>query len=260
MTSNHFARRVIYAFVLASILIVFAPSTASSQGIVDSLFGLFQRPARNEIPPPEISYARPTSLPDPLSESRSISSESRPIRDVGGPWVAYCVRLCDGYFFPLARSFSMSPAEQCRSFCPAAKTKVFGGNGINQSSAADGSRYANLDTALLYRTRTVNNCTCNGRDAFGVARLDVANDPTLRPGDIVAIDGGFAAYTGSKSAARSNSGFTPIAQYSGVSNDTRRKLSETKVLPARQAAAPPAIAPTENRSASRVERRAQLLR
>ena len=108
-------------------------------------------------------------------------------------------------------------------------------------SAADGSRYANLNTALLYRTRTVNNCTCNGRDAFGVARLDVAGDPTLRAGDIVAIDGGFAAYTGSKSTARQNAAFTPIGQYSGVSSDTRRKLSETKVLPARQAAAAPAI-------------------
>jgi len=253
MTGNHFARRTVYIFVLASVLLVLAPSTASSQGIVESLFGIFQRPAQSELAPPSVAYTLPTPLPDPLSESRSI-------RDTSGPWVAYCVRLCDGYFFPLSRSFSMSPADQCRSFCPAAKTKVFGGNGINQSSAADGSRYANLDTALLYRTRTVNNCTCNGRDTFGVARLDLANDPTLRAGDIVAIDGGFAAYTGSKSTARQNAGFTPIGQYSGVSNDTRRKLSETKVLPARQAAATPAIAPTENKSASRTDRRAQLLR
>lgn len=260
MTSNLFARRAARAFLLALIMIALAPTTASSQGIVESLFGLFQRPARSEIPPPAVAYALPAPLPDPLTESRSILSESRSTRDVGGPWVAYCVRLCDGYFFPLARSFSMSPAEQCHSFCPAAKTKVFGGNGINHASAADGSRYANLDNALLYRTRAVRNCTCNGRDAFGVARLDVADDPTLRPGDIVAINGGFAAYTGSKSAARPNAGFTPIAQYSGVSNDTRRKLSDTKVLPARQAAAAPAIAPFENKSASRVDRRAQLLR
>lgn len=260
MTCNQFARRVLYALVLAPILLVSGLSAASSQGIVDSLFGLFQRPARSEIPPPSISYVPSTPLPDSLSEGRSVSSENRSVRDVGGPWVTYCVRLCDGYYFPLARSFSMSPAEQCHAFCPAAKTKVFGGNGINQSSAADGSRYANLDTALLYRTRTVGNCTCNGRDAFGVARLDVANDPTLRSGDIVAINGGFAAYSGSKSTARPSAAFTPIAQYSGVSSDTRRRLSETKVLPARHAAVPPAIAPAENQSASRVDRRAQLLR
>jgi hypothetical protein len=260
MTGNLFARHYAYTFLLALIPIVFAPSTASSQGIVESLLGVFQRPARSELPPQTISYVQPAPLPDPLTESRFILPESRSTRDVSGPWATYCVRLCDGYFFPLSRSLSMSPAEQCRSFCPAAKTKIFGGNGINQASAADGSRYANLDNALLYRTRTVNNCTCNGRDAFGVVRLDVANDPTLRAGDIVAIDGGFAAYTGSKSAARQNSAFTPIAQYSGVSNDTRRKLSETKVLPARQAAAAPAIVPAENKSVSRVDLRAQLLR
>ena len=30
------------------------------------------------------------------------------------------------------------------------------------------------------------NCTCNGKDAFGLAKIDVASDPTLKPGDIVA--------------------------------------------------------------------------
>lgn len=223
---------------------------------------MFQPPAPRELPlqsySQSSSYAEPVPLPDPLSESKSI-------RDVSGPFVAYCVRLCDGYFFPLSRSFAISPAEQCRSFCPAARTKIFGGNSISHAASADGGRYANLNTALLYRTRLVDNCTCNGRDAFGLARMDVSNDPTLRSGDIVAINGGFAAYTGSKSAGRQNAGFTPIAQYSGVSSDTRRKLSETKVLPARQAAAqspaPVAISvPAEGKSAARSDRRAQLLR
>lgn len=256
MKSNLFARRAVGAFLLASIML--APSSASAQGVIESLVGLFQRPARSEPPPQPASYTQPAPLPDPLIESRAIASESRPSRDAGGPWFAYCVRLCDGYFFPLARSSSMSPAEQCRAFCPAAKTKVFGGNGINHASAADGSRYASLDTALLYRTRKVNNCTCNGREAFGVERLNVADDPTLRTGDIVAINGGFSVYTGSKSGARQSSGFTPIGEYSGVSNDTRRKLSETKVLPARKVAAAPAILPGEGRTAPRFDLRAQL--
>ena len=253
MTSNQIVRRVAYAFLLAPILIALAPPTASSQGVFETMLGIFQPPAPRDLPPQVSSYAQPISLPDPLSESRSV-------RDVSGPWAAYCVRSCDGFFFPLSRSFSVSPAEQCRSLCPAAKTKIFGGNTISQATAADGGRYANLDTAFLYRTRLVDNCTCNGRDAFGLARLDIGSDPTLRPGDIVAVSGGFAAYTGSKTTKR-NSDFTPIAQYSGVSNDTRRKLSETKVLPARQAAAQtPAPLPTGSKSASRADRRAQLLR
>ena len=227
MTSNLFARRTVYIFVLASILLVLAPSTASSQGIVESLLGVFQRPARSELPPPAIAYALPTPLPDPLSESRSI-------RDVQAVLWSPIACAC-----ATAISFRCRAVSRCRRRISAARSarrprpRSSAATASINASAADGSRYANLDTALLYRTRAVNNCTCNGRDAFGVARLDVASDPTLRAGDIVAINGGFAAYTGSKSAARQNAEFTPIGQYSGVSNDTRRKLSETKVLPAR---------------------------
>jgi hypothetical protein len=52
----------------------------------------------------------------------------------------------------------------------------------------------------------VANCTCNGRDAFGLAPFDLSNDPTLRPGDIVATKDGFVAYSG----ARGQAAFTPI--------------------------------------------------
>jgi hypothetical protein len=252
--SNLIARRTVYAFLLAPILIVFATQTALAEGIIESLLGLFQPlapTAPQELPPQRYSYAEPVPLPDPLSESKSI-------RDVNGPFVAYCVRLCDGYFFPLPRSFAISTAEQCRSFCPAAKVKVFGGNNISHAASADGSRYINLDTALLYRTRLVDNCTCNGRDAFGLARLDVANDPTLRAGDIVATNDGFLAYVGPKSGRR-NADFTPVGQYSVISSDTRRKLTETKVLPAPKTAVQSPI-PIEMKSVSRTDRRAQLLR
>jgi len=202
------------------------------------------------------SYAEPLSL-------SGLAWEKRPAADAGGPWVAYCVRLCDGRFFPLQRSFAVSPAEQCRSFCPAAKTKILGGNSINHAMAADGTRYANLENAFLYRKRVVENCTCNGRDAFGLARLDVASDPTLRAGDIVAINGGFAASTGSK-PTRLASGLTPIERYPGLSNDLRRRLSQTMVLPSRRTPQPTAAiadaARLENMLTRREDRRVQLFR
>ncbi len=171
------------------------------------------------------------------------------------------MRLCDGSFFPLQRNSAASAAEQCRSFCPAAKTKIFSGSKIGSAVAPDGSRYADLANAFLYRTRVVDNCTCNGKDAFGSARVDIAADPTLRAGDIVAINGGFAVYLGSKSRTRQPSDFTPIEQYSGLSHDMRRKLSETKVMPARQAAAqaPALMQPVDNFTL-RAELRAQIWR
>jgi hypothetical protein len=180
------------------------------------------------------------------------------VREVAGPFVAYCVRLCDGRYFPLSRSNSISPADQCRSLCPTARTKVFGGSNISSATAADGSRYGGLDTAFLYRTRVVDHCTCNGRDAFGMARMNLATDPTLRPGDIVAMDGGFAAYVAPK-AVQAGGEFTPISQSSKVSSELRRKLSDTKVLPARQADAQSA-APSRYRLPPREDRSAQLTR
>jgi hypothetical protein len=235
-------------------MIVLSAPPASSQGVFETLLGIIRPSAPRAFAPQTSSFAPALLLFAPPSENRS-SSEGN------GPYASYCVRLCDGSFFPLQRNSATSPAEQCRSFCPAAKTKIFSGSKINSAVAPDGSRYADLPNALLYRTRVVDNCTCNGRNAFGVARTDIAADPTLRTGDIVAINGGFAAYTGSKSIARQPSDFTPIERYSGLSNDTRRKLSETKVMPARQAAAqPPALIRTDGKSPGREDRRAQLSR
>ena len=240
-------------FIALGMIALSAPP-AASQGVFDTLLGVFNRPGPRTLAPQMTSYVPPLQLSAPPPENRS-SSES------GGPYAAYCVRLCDGSFFPLQRNSAASPAEQCRSFCPAAKTKIFSGGRINSAVATDGSRYADLTNALLYRTRVVDNCTCNGKDAFGLARMDIAADPTLRTGDIVAINGGFAAYTGSKSAARPTSDFTPIEQYSNVPSDIRRKLSETKVLPARQSAArAPALMPPVDRALLRDDLRAQLSR
>ena len=39
-------------------------------------------------------------------------------------------------------------------------------------------------------------CTCNGKDAFGLAKFDLTSDPTLRPGDIVSTKNGFKVYAG----------------------------------------------------------------
>jgi hypothetical protein len=91
-----------------------------------------------------------------------------------------------------------------------------------------------------------------------VARLDVANDPTLRSGDIVTIDGGFAAYTGSKSAR----GRMRTSCRSPIFRRLERHAPKTfgTRLPVRRTVAAPAIAPNENKSASRFDRRAQLLR
>jgi hypothetical protein len=74
----------------------------------------------------------------------------------------------------------------------------------------------------------VDGCTCNGRDPFGLARMDAKADPTLRPGDVVATKSGLLAFTGMKNKAAD---FTPVDSYRNFSKNQRDKLSDVKIMP-----------------------------
>src|SRR5262249_7381635 len=145
-----------------------------------------------------------SSYGDPNSPSTRPESGQR---FESGPSVAYCVRLCDGRFFPIQRSSGANPAQVCSAFCPATRTKIYSGGVINHAVAPDGTRYSDLPNAFAYRDRIVADCTCNGKDAFGlVTPATASDDATLRAGDIVATDQGFVAYSG---ARRRSGEFTP---------------------------------------------------
>jgi hypothetical protein len=181
---------------------------ASAGGLFETFFGGLQK--RFSFPQQSNSYSEPY-----VSGSETGGSY--------GHGTAYCVRTCDGRYFPIQRHAGVTAAEVCRSFCPAAKAVVFSGGKIDTAVAQNGARYADLDTAFAYRNSLVANCTCNGKDGGGLARLDTATDPTLRPGDIVATNDGLASYNG-KAAE-----FTPINPASG---EWARRLAEIKVRPA----------------------------
>ena len=179
-----------------------APGAAQAQGFFDFLFGGPQRP------PPQPNYPPPPSpqigrvAPAPLGQERVNENAG-----TTGHGVAFCVRLCDGQHFPLERMANATPAETCKAICPNSVTKVYFGSEIEGAVAADGARYSDLNTAYLYRKHLVANCTCNGRDAFGLAPLDVKTDPTLRPGDIVSTKDGLMTFSG----RTGSSAFTPVA-------------------------------------------------
>jgi hypothetical protein len=201
---------------LAAVLTVLPFSAASAQGLFDALFGSIRRPPPSARSLPQFQAFAPPAL-------FSLSAPADPGPRYSGRSKVYCVRLCDGRYFPLARHAGVSPAETCHSFCPASRTKTFSGGDITYAAASDGTRYSELANAFLYRKQVVAGCTCNGRDAFGLAPLDTASDPTLRKGDIVATRDGFVAYRG-RHRKTGDLNFTPIDSYRG--------LSETDVVPA----------------------------
>jgi hypothetical protein len=145
---------------------------AQAEDFLSALFGAFG--------------ARPRGLPfasEGNPNTYGPQGEARP-RYAGGQ--AYCVRSCDGRYFPIAGSDNQSRAASCNSFCPASETSLVYGSSIDSAATETGKPYSELPNAFRYRNEIVAGCTCNGKDPVGLARLKIEDDPTLRKGDIVA--------------------------------------------------------------------------
>ena len=181
--------RIRLAFIPVCLaLVTLSGASASAQGFFGWFGGQDDRyPRQNSWSSGQRQYVPPqaNAYADPYGQQAPEQSSSAPSGGTGR-YVAYCVRLCDGRYFPMQRHNNATSIQLCNAFCPAAKTQVFSGSAIDHAVANNGARYANLDNAFVYREKIVSGCTCNGKDSFGLAKIDVANDPTLRQGDIVA--------------------------------------------------------------------------
>ena len=202
-----------------------APQTAGAQSILETIFGGFQRAPQAPSAPTDI---RAHSNPAPVLPRTPNRSPDRIVERGSGLPTAYCVRSCDGRYFPLQPHAGLSVTQACRTFCPASETRVYRGSTIETAVARDGRRYTSLPNAYTYRRHLVAGCTCNGRDAFGLAPIAPLSDPTLKPGDVVATDQGLVAFTGGK---RANADFTPVRDYSRFSKSYRDKLSAMRIAP-----------------------------
>ena len=164
--------------VVALIAIVIAPE-ALAEDFFSALFGAFG-----------VHRGQPaTPMPYVGEENTAFPPEgqvSRPRVYSSGGSQAYCVRTCDGRYFPISTAGNQSRAASCNGFCPASETKVVYGNTIDNAVAEDGKSYSELPNAFRYRDELVAGCTCNGKDTVGLAEVKIEDDRTLRKGDIVA--------------------------------------------------------------------------
>jgi hypothetical protein len=212
--------RLAAAFALVGIMIV-APRAASAEGLFDFLFGGLQKQQQRQAPPQASFFADPSQQAAPT-----------PVHASGGSGPAFCVRSCDGRYFPLSRS-NASPVQLCQAFCPASPTKVFYGSNIDGATSANGERYADSENAFAYRKALHADCTCNGRDSAGLAPVDLTLDSSLRSGDVIATTDGLVAYSGVRVGNSQTAEFTPVASYPGLTADVRARLGEMKVAPVR---------------------------
>ena len=197
------------ALAIASAL---APA-AQAQDFFSALFGGMGRARQPYISLPFASDDG--SVPVQRAETR---------QRYGGGGQAFCVRTCDGRYFPVTASDNASRAASCDSFCPASETKVFYGSNIDNAAAENGKAYSEMPNAFRYRNELVAGCTCNGKDQIGLAPVNVEDDPTLRKGDIVAGENGLLV------AGRSTDRRGAALDFSPASDKVRAKYERLPVV------------------------------
>jgi hypothetical protein len=202
--------------------VALVPRAASAEGLFDFLFGGAHKQQRQ-------GSAQANFFADPFGLNQQPAPPPRAVAS-GGSGPAFCVRSCDGKYFPLMRG-SASPVQMCQAFCPASPTKVFFGSTIEGASSGNGERYADSENAFAFRKALRADCTCNGRDSVGLAPVDLTLDTSLRAGDVIATTNGLVAYSGVRVGTGQTAEFTPVASYPGLTADVRARLGEMKVAP-----------------------------
>ena len=219
-TELSFQRKLRRMLVAATIIgpVALAPEMSSAEGLLDFFFGGSQKQQHE------------TSFFANIFNNNLQPPPPRPVVASSGP--GFCVRSCDGKYFPLMRG-AASPTQMCQAFCPASPTEVFFGSSIDSAYAASGERYADSENAFAYRKALRADCTCNGHNPAGLAPVDLALDGSLRPGDVLATHDGLVAYSGIRAGNDQTPGFTPVASFPGLTPQVRARLNDMKVAPAR---------------------------
>src|SRR5262249_5991442 len=96
--------RVVLGVICLGISSLTLPAPASA-GFLERLFGTF----RHSFHPPR-EPVQPSA--DPYGDGGALAE-----RGVGGPPTSYCVRSCDGHYFPVQEHTGLSATDACRSFC-----------------------------------------------------------------------------------------------------------------------------------------------
>ncbi|TCT08203.1 DUF2865 domain-containing protein [Aquabacter spiritensis] len=181
-----------------------------------ALFGGLVRQA-----PPQVAALPSVAVPVEPQES------ARPSRRV-----AYCVRMCDGRYFPLSDATPGAAEAQCAAFCPKAPSEVFRGSGASIEGAYSdaGLAYGDIPNAYVYRTRLDQACTCTGNGPLGVAAIPIKQDETLRTGDLVmTADGARVFQPKSGAVPHDDTAFVLPEDAKRLSRDMKQRIEDLQI-------------------------------
>ena len=144
---------------------------------------------------------------------------------------AVCVRLCDGYFFPVGdladESQTAGQEAICAGLCPGAPSQLYiqpaGSEKIEDAwSTRDRKLYSALPVAFRHTTKTDRTCSCQPRVAQ--ANISLLKDFTLRRGDSVATPIGIKVFRGAQHWPYKRNDFVSLAQAKDLSSQDRGTL------------------------------------
>ena len=234
------AKLVAAGTLAASLTLV--PGSVSAEGLFDTFFGGILKQQARQAPAQANFFADPFGL--------NQQQQAAPAPRVAGSGPSFCVRSCDGKYFPLTMRGNASPVATCQAFCPASVTKVYYGSSIDGATATTGERYADSENAFAYRKALRADCTCNGRNPTGLAPVDLTLDTSLRSGDVIATSDGLVAYTGVRLGTSQAPDFTPVSSYPGLTAEVRARLGEMKVAPVNAETVSESLMPEAGREAA----------
>jgi hypothetical protein len=191
-------------------------------------FSLFGGGSRREVP--EITV-RPNGLPANATP-RQAEGRTPTGENVSGAR-AFCVRTCDGFFFPAGPALSGDGrrAQQvtCNSMCPGAEVALYtlaSQGSIEDAVGPRGQAYSALRTAFRFRQSVDRTCSCQGVATNGLARLPITHDFTLRAGDVVVTEQGVRVFRGAARFPYRNQDFVEARSYGRLPADVQRRVVE----------------------------------
>jgi hypothetical protein len=195
---------------MIAVCVLSTAPAVQARDFISALFGAFSDNPSLAPAQPQPSRAMPFATEGDFFGRPP--EQSRPRVSYGGSGgQAYCVRTCDGRYFPISASDGQSRVASCNSFCPASETKVVYGGSIDYAATENGKPYSELPNAFRYRNELVAGCTCNGKDQLGLAKVKIEDDPTLRKGDIVAGANGLVVASRAADRRGASLNFSPAS-------------------------------------------------
>jgi hypothetical protein len=145
----------------------------SAWTLSDLVSGTYARPreaVRRKAKVQRVADTRKRARKARKAETRLARSRMKrpPMRNLASGYRTLCVRLCDGYYFPI--SAAATPGEfqrdeaKCQSSCSSpAKLFVYGNKGGSPETMTDleGMPYGTLANAFQYRVSYEASCTCS---------------------------------------------------------------------------------------------------